>query len=113
MNFVYSICFNNFSFSFSKTLIVQDKTNPNYAIRVKMTNPPMMLRKIVNHPYLIQYPLEDGSEYARIDEDLVKASGKLQVLDAMLTKLKERGHKVPPFFPLVFMGSFMYNSKKS
>ncbi|XP_034242114.1 lymphocyte-specific helicase-like isoform X2 [Thrips palmi] len=78
----------------NKTLIVEDKENPKYAIRVKMQNSSMMLRKIVNHPYLIQYPLEQGTEYARIDEDLVKASGKLQVLDAMLTKLKERGHKV-------------------
>lgn len=86
------------SVSSSKTLIVKDKENPKYAIRVKMQNSSMMLRKIVNHPYLIQYPLEEGTDYARIDEDIVKASGKLQVLDAMLTKLKERGHKVQFFF---------------
>lgn len=59
-----------------------------------MQNPAMMLRKIVNHPYLVQYPLIPGTDYALINEDLVRTSGKLQVLDAMLTKLKERGHKV-------------------
>lgn len=86
---------------FRKALVVQDKENQNYAIRVKMQNTGMMMRKIVNHPYLVQYPLEHGTEYARIDEDLVKTSGKLLVLDAMLTKLKERGHKVqsPNIFP--------------
>lgn len=75
-------------------LVVEDKENTSYAIRVKMQNPAMMLRKIVNHPYLVQYPLEPGTPYARIDEELVKTSGKLLVLDAMLQKLKERGHKV-------------------
>ncbi|KAE8747191.1 hypothetical protein FOCC_FOCC006058 [Frankliniella occidentalis] len=77
-----------------KMLLVEDKENSKYAIRVKMQNPAMMLRKIVNHPYLVQYPLEPGTVYARIDEDLVKTSGKMLVLDAMLTKLKGRGHKV-------------------
>ena len=77
-----------------KALVVQDKENKEYAIRVKMQNTGMMMRKIVNHPYLIQYPLQPGTEYARIDEDVVTTSGKLLVLDAMLTKLKERGHKV-------------------
>ncbi|KAK3908753.1 Lymphoid-specific helicase, partial [Frankliniella fusca] len=77
-----------------KMLVVEDKENHKFAIRVKMQNTGMMLRKIVNHPYLVQYPLEPGTAYARIDEDLVKTSGKLLVLDAMLTRLKERGHKV-------------------
>lgn len=78
----------------NKTLVLEDKECKDYAIRVKMQNTGMMLRKIVNHPYLVQYPLEPGTPYARIDEDLVRTSGKLQVLDAMLTKLKDRGHKV-------------------
>ncbi|XP_059478534.1 lymphocyte-specific helicase-like [Neocloeon triangulifer] len=52
------------------------------------------LRKVVNHPYLIQMPLIPGTKEPLIDEDLIQSAGKMLVLDAMLAKLKERGHKV-------------------
>lgn len=52
-----------------------------------------LYKKIVNHPYLIHCPL--GPEgLPKIDEELVTSSGKLLVLDAMLTRLKQQGHKV-------------------
>ncbi|KAJ7544012.1 hypothetical protein O6H91_09G061600 [Diphasiastrum complanatum] len=51
----------------------------------------MQLRKCANHPYLFPgaepNPLETG-------EDLVLASGKLQLLDRLLLKLKAGGHRV-------------------
>lgn len=53
----------------------------------------MMYRHVLNHPYIIHYPLNDCA-LPKIDENLVKASGKLLVLDAMLKKLKSNGHKV-------------------
>ena len=53
----------------------------------------MLYKKIVNHPYLVYCPLE-YSGLPKIDEDLVKASGKLLVLDKLLAKLKANGHKV-------------------
>ncbi|CAB3388359.1 Hypothetical predicted protein [Cloeon dipterum] len=52
------------------------------------------LRKVVNHPYLIQMPLVPGTKEPLIDENLVLKAGKMLVLDAMLAKLKSRGHKV-------------------
>lgn len=52
-----------------------------------------MYKKIVNHPYLVHCPL-DSTGLPKIDDDLIKSSGKLLVLDAMLAKLKEQGHKV-------------------
>ncbi|KYN01933.1 Lymphocyte-specific helicase [Cyphomyrmex costatus] len=52
-----------------------------------------MYKKIVNHPYLVHYPL-DPTGLPKIDDDLIKSSGKLLVLDAMLTKLKLQGHKI-------------------
>jgi len=52
-----------------------------------------MYKKIVNHPYLIHCPL-DPTGLPKIDNDLIKSSGKLLVLDAMLAKLKVQGHKV-------------------
>jgi len=52
------------------------------------------LRKVVNHPYLIQMPLIPGTKEPLIDENLVNTAGKMLVLDAMLAKLKKKGHKV-------------------
>lgn len=64
------------------------------AISVVMVNPWVQLKKIANHPYLVHMPLIPGRNEILVDENIVKASGKFQVLDAMLTKLKLRGHKV-------------------
>lgn len=52
-----------------------------------------MYKRIVNHPYLVHYPL-DPVGLPKIDNDLIRSSGKLLVLDAMLAKLNARGHKV-------------------
>lgn len=52
-----------------------------------------MYKRIINHPYLVHCPL-DPTGLPLIDENLIKASGKLLVLDAMLKILKARGHKV-------------------
>ena len=52
-----------------------------------------MYKKIVNHPYLVHCPL-NSTGLPKIDTDLIRSSGKLLVLDAMLAKLKMRGHKV-------------------
>lgn len=52
-----------------------------------------MYKKIVNHPYLVHCPL-DPVGLPKIDNDLIRSSGKLLVLDAMLAKLKAQGHKV-------------------
>lgn len=64
------------------------------AISVIMQNPFMQLKKIANHPYLIHLPLILGTQQVLVDENIVKSSGKFQVLDAMLSKLKLLGHKV-------------------
>jgi SNF2 family DNA or RNA helicase len=55
------------------------------------------LRKVVNHPYLIQMPLIPGTDEPLIDENLVNRAGKMLVLDAMLAKLKATNHKVTIF----------------
>ena len=61
-------------------------------VNVQLRNKLSMLKKACNHPYLVEYPLL-GEEF-RIDEDLVKASGKMLLLDRMLKELKAKGHKV-------------------
>lgn len=55
-----------------------------------LNNVIMQLRKICNHPYLF---LNDFL----IDDDLVRASGKFELLDRMLPKLKAAGHRVLMF----------------
>lgn len=54
------------------------------------------LRKAANHPYLFEGaepPTLDG----RAGADIITASGKMVVLDKLLAKLKERGHRVVLF----------------
>lgn len=62
-------------------------------VNVKMTNVCMQLRKCCNHPYLLDWPL-DKDGLACNDETLVRTSGKMQLLDKLLPKLKATGHKV-------------------
>ena len=59
--------------------------------KTRLLNVLMQLRKCVNHPYLF-----DGVEPEPFEmgEHLITASGKLLILDKMLTHLKETGHKV-------------------
>lgn len=64
------------------------------ATSVVMQNPFMQLKKIANHPYLVHMPLIPRTKNILVDENIVKVSGKFQVLDAMLTKLKQRGNQV-------------------
>lgn len=47
----------------------------------------MQLQKICNHPYLF------NNEYD-INDDLIRASGKFQMLDSILPKLYQAGHRV-------------------
>ena len=51
----------------------------------------MQLRKVCNHPYLFD---EADANTHWTDEDIVKASGKMMVLDKLLQKLKAEGRKV-------------------
>ncbi|XP_054282697.1 lymphocyte-specific helicase-like [Macrosteles quadrilineatus] len=69
---------------------------PGFHNNIKMVNPEMQLRKIANHPYLVQMPVEvvDGERVMKSSEEVVSVSGKMLALNAMLLKLKQRGHKV-------------------
>ena len=52
-----------------------------------------MRRKNANHPDLITGPFEQSIIYPPPDE-LIKESGKMQLLERMLKKLHAEGHKV-------------------
>ena len=55
----------------------------------------MQLRKCCNHPYL--FAGTDVPEEGVPVDELVEASGKLAVLDRMLSRLKDAGHRVVLF----------------
>ncbi|XP_068203076.1 lymphocyte-specific helicase-like [Palaemon carinicauda] len=77
-------------------------TQKTSVLNVKLQNRAMQMRRIVNHPYLLNYPLnKDGS--FKIDEELVKSCGKLQVLDQLLKELHKRGHRVLIFSQMTMM----------
>ncbi|GFH13582.1 uncharacterized protein HaLaN_09500 [Haematococcus lacustris] len=63
----------------------------------KMMNLLMQLRKVCNHPYLFNIDAEPNFDGVTTGEDIVEASGKMQVLDRMLQKLKQKGHRVVLF----------------
>ncbi|XP_022175551.1 lymphocyte-specific helicase-like [Myzus persicae] len=72
--------------------IVESKDDK--AVSLVLLNPFIQLKKISNHPYLVHMPLIPGQKRILVDENIVKASGKFLILDAMLSKLKLLGHKV-------------------
>lgn len=72
-------------------------------VNLKLQNIMMLLRKCCNHPYLIEYPLDPATQEFKVDENLVKNSGKFLLLDRMLPELKKRGHKVLLFSQMTLM----------
>ena len=68
---------------------------------IKMNNPVMQLRKIVNHPYLVRWDVDPETGDYVVDEEMITDSGKLTVLDQMLTRLIKDGHRVSSVFFLI------------
>jgi ATP-dependent helicase STH1/SNF2 len=57
----------------------------------------MQLRKICNHPYVFPEVDEDFAPPGNsIDEQIMRTSGKFELLDRILPKLFKTGHKVYP-----------------
>lgn len=73
------------------------------AAQVSLLNIAIELKKVSNHPYLF-----DGSEPATTDrgeilKGLIMNSGKMVLLDKLLTRLKKDGHRVLIFSQMVRM----------
>jgi SWI/SNF-related matrix-associated actin-dependent regulator of chromatin subfamily A member 5 len=69
--------------------------------KLRLLNILMQLRKCCNHPYLFD-GAEPGPPYTT-DYHLVENSGKLRLLDNLLRKLKEEGHRVLLFSQMTRM----------
>ncbi|THU99120.1 hypothetical protein K435DRAFT_777107 [Dendrothele bispora CBS 962.96] len=61
---------------------------------MKLQNTVMQLRKVCSHPFLFDWPLDPVSHQPILNDDLVAASGKMMVLDRLLSELFSRKHKV-------------------
>ncbi|MBW0473952.1 hypothetical protein O181_013667 [Austropuccinia psidii MF-1] len=62
--------------------------------QMKLQNVVMQLRKVCNHPWLFDWPIDPKTGEYSIGEGLVSASGKMLLLDKLLKGLFDRGHKV-------------------
>lgn len=60
---------------------------------MKLNNLFMQLRKVCNHPYLFFYPFDVKTDALKIDDNLIKSSGKLVILDQLLPALIARKHR--------------------
>ncbi|XP_052764762.1 lymphoid-specific helicase-like isoform X2 [Mya arenaria] len=87
---------------------------PEAELSLQMRNIMMQLRKVCNHPYLLEYPLDVTGNYL-VDEDIVRKCGKMLVLDQMLMELHKDGHKVLIFSQFTTMmdilGDYLYMRK--
>ena len=78
-----------------KSIFGQTKTALPMKERGNLNNILMQLRKCLCHPFLYSSAIEEKSvNEASLYRNLVDASSKFQLLEIMLPKLRERGHRV-------------------
>jgi len=65
--------------------------------QMKLLNMVMQLRKVCNHPWLFDWPLDPRTGEQLVGQGLVSASGKMLLLDKLLKGLFQGGHKVLVF----------------
>ncbi|XP_057959148.1 CHD3-type chromatin-remodeling factor PICKLE-like [Malania oleifera] len=62
--------------------------------QISLINVVMELRKLCCHPYMLEGVEPDMEDTNESFKQLLETSGKLQLLDKMMVKLKEQGHRV-------------------
>ncbi|KAM6561497.1 hypothetical protein CsatA_030736 [Cannabis sativa] len=62
--------------------------------QISLINVVMELRKLCCHPYMLEGVEPDIQDSNESFKQLVESSGKLQLLDKMMVKLREQGHRV-------------------
>lgn len=84
--------------------LINKKLKDSDGKTMSMQNVLMQLRKCCNHPYLFEWPIDPHTGQETVDEVLVQASGKMQLLDRILTELKRQGgHQVLIFSQMTRM----------
>ena len=67
-----------------------------------LNNTIMQLRKICNHPFVFEEVENEINPQRSSNELLYRTSGKFELLDRMLPKLKQTGHRVSRFYLFYF-----------
>ncbi|EGG12083.1 uncharacterized protein MELLADRAFT_32790, partial [Melampsora larici-populina 98AG31] len=62
--------------------------------QMKLQNVMMQLRKVCNHPWLFDWPIDPTTGTYSVGSGLITSSGKMLLLDKLLHVLFDRGHKV-------------------
>jgi superfamily II DNA or RNA helicase len=90
-----------------KALFTSDKSLKQQE-RANLSNILMQLRKCLCHPFVYSREIEERSDVAAVSHrNLVEASAKLSLLELLLPKLKERGHRVLIFSQFLDMLSII------
>jgi superfamily II DNA or RNA helicase len=77
-----------------KALFTSDKSLKQQE-RANLSNILMQLRKCLCHPFVYSREIEERTDVAAVSHrNLVEASAKLSLLETLLPKLQERGHRV-------------------
>ncbi|KAF4352937.1 hypothetical protein G4B88_001370 [Cannabis sativa] len=63
-------------------------------LQISLNNVVMELRKLCCHPYMLEGVEPDIEDSNQSFKQLVEYSGKLQLLDKMMVRLREQGHRV-------------------
>ncbi|OBT63873.1 hypothetical protein VE03_06638 [Pseudogymnoascus sp. 23342-1-I1] len=78
-----------------RSIFGKDQAQLKPSERGSLSNILMQLRKCLCHPFVYSEAIEERSNNrAALHRNLVDASSKLQLLETMLQKLQERGHRV-------------------
>ncbi|RIA98252.1 SNF2 family N-terminal domain-containing protein [Glomus cerebriforme] len=72
-----------------------------------LNNTIMQLRKICNHPFVFEEVERDINPYKRNNHLLYRVSGKFELLDRILPKLKVTNHRVLIFFQMTAIMTIM------
>ena len=88
--------------------IFESSTVAKKGDRANLNNILMQLRKCLCHPFVYNREIEERSDIATVSHrNLVDASGKLAMLELLLPKLQERGHRVLIFSQFLDMLDIM------
>jgi SNF2 family DNA or RNA helicase len=78
-----------------RSIFAKDPTQLRLTERSGLNNILMQLRKVLCHPFIYSQAIEERTASQTVSHrNLVDASAKLQLLEIMLPKLHERGHRV-------------------
>jgi chromodomain-helicase-DNA-binding protein 1 len=88
---------------FSKNFELLSKSGSSKSKTLSLQNIAMQLKKVCNHPYLFDDAEERSNSKDEQLKGIIMNSGKMALMDKLLTRLKEGGHRILIFSQMVKM----------